>query len=200
MQLGWTLPFGWAGLWTVITIPWVQSDLRREKKAWQEGSLHGGIPYTDDPSAPTPRTRFESVQEHLPHLFPWVREKPSPPSTPPDGLVEDGAASGARTETEPPPSVCEKESPPSTLPDGPAEDGPAPRARTEAGAEPSSSVLEKEPDGLVEDGAASGAKAEPQSRPSDAEKPSRTSTPANDPVEDGMASGPRTERLYPPTE
>ncbi|KAJ5166010.1 hypothetical protein N7492_006306 [Penicillium capsulatum] len=80
--LGWTLPFAWAGLWTLITIPWVQSDLRREKKAWAENRGQGGIPWTDDITAPTARTRFESVQEHLPSFLPWVRDKQSTPSTP----------------------------------------------------------------------------------------------------------------------
>lgn len=80
--LGWSLPFAWAIVWTCITIPWVQSDLRREKKAWREGRVQGGVPFTDDISAPTARTRFRSVQENLPHLLPWVREKESNPSSP----------------------------------------------------------------------------------------------------------------------
>lgn len=80
--LGWALPFVWAGVWTCITIPWVQSDLRREKKAWREGRVQGGIPFTDDVSAPTARTRFRSVQENHPHLFPWAREKQEVPPSP----------------------------------------------------------------------------------------------------------------------
>ncbi|GAB1202503.1 hypothetical protein APSETT445_001120 [Aspergillus pseudonomiae] len=84
--LGWSLPFAWAGVWTLITIPWVQSDLRREKKAWAENRGQGGIPYTDDISAPADRTRLESIHEHL---WPWGREKnkekPSTQSTPSDG-------------------------------------------------------------------------------------------------------------------
>ncbi|KAJ5770315.1 uncharacterized protein N7511_002366 [Penicillium nucicola] len=56
--LGWSLPFAWAIVWTIITIPWVQSDLRREKKAWAENRGQGGIPWVDDISAPTARTRF----------------------------------------------------------------------------------------------------------------------------------------------
>lgn len=87
MQLGWTLPFAWAGVWTLITIPWVQSDLRREKKAWAENRGQGGIHWVDDITAPTARTRFESVQGAIPSLFPWGREKQSAPSTPgADGL------------------------------------------------------------------------------------------------------------------
>ncbi|KAA8648197.1 hypothetical protein EYZ11_000526 [Aspergillus tanneri] len=79
--LGWSLPFVWAGIWTLITIPWVQSDLRREKQAWQENRGQGGIPYTDDISAPSDQTRLET----LPQYLPWVREKASAPPTPCDG-------------------------------------------------------------------------------------------------------------------
>ncbi|PLB40581.1 uncharacterized protein BDW47DRAFT_123595 [Aspergillus candidus] len=75
--LGWSLPIVWAIVWTLITIPWVQSDLRREKQAWQENRAHGGIPFTDDVNATSARTRLESVQEHFPHILPWLREKPS---------------------------------------------------------------------------------------------------------------------------
>lgn len=34
--IGWTVPFIWAGIWTWITIPWVQRDLRREKENWEK--------------------------------------------------------------------------------------------------------------------------------------------------------------------
>ncbi|KAJ5122373.1 hypothetical protein N7448_003507 [Penicillium atrosanguineum] len=77
--LGWTLPFAWAGVWTLITIPWVQSDLRREKKAWAENRGQGGILWVDDIAAPTARTRFASVQDRF---TPWTRDKQSAPSTP----------------------------------------------------------------------------------------------------------------------
>lgn len=56
--------------------------MRREKKAWAENRGQGGIPWTDDITAPTARTRFKSVQEALPSLLPWAREKHSAPSTP----------------------------------------------------------------------------------------------------------------------
>ncbi|KAJ9200862.1 hypothetical protein DTO166G4_5795 [Paecilomyces variotii] len=85
--LGWALPFAWAGVWTAITIPWVQSDLRREKAAWAEHRGLGGIPYTDDINAPTPPTRFESVQDRLSFL-PFHREKQSAPTSSDDR--EDG--------------------------------------------------------------------------------------------------------------
>ncbi|GAD91682.1 hypothetical protein PVAR5_0255 [Paecilomyces variotii No. 5] len=78
--LGWSLPFAWAAVWTAITIPWVQSDLRREKKAWAEHHDLGGIPYTDDINAPTPRTRFESVQDRF-NFNPFHREKQSAPAS-----------------------------------------------------------------------------------------------------------------------
>lgn len=87
MQLGWALPFGWAILWTLITIPWVRSDLRREKKAWAEHRDYGGIPYTDDINAPTPLTRFESVQYRLPRLLSKRRQNRS--STITEGTNED---------------------------------------------------------------------------------------------------------------
>lgn len=33
-QLGWILPFLWAGVWTAITIPWVQRELTKEYEQW----------------------------------------------------------------------------------------------------------------------------------------------------------------------
>lgn len=59
----------------------MQSDLRREREAWTENRGQGGIPWTDDITAPTAQTRFTSVQEHLPHFL-RTREKQSAPSTP----------------------------------------------------------------------------------------------------------------------
>lgn len=67
----------------MITIPWVQSDLRREKKAWAENRGQGGIPWVDDISAPIARTRFASVQANV---WPWTRDNQNPPSTPSDGV------------------------------------------------------------------------------------------------------------------
>ncbi|KAF4763480.1 hypothetical protein HAV15_001889 [Penicillium sp. str.  len=95
--LGWTLPFVWAIIWTLITIPWVQSDLRREKKAWAENRGQGGIQWVDDISAPTARTRFASVQANI---WPWTRDDQSPPSTPSVGAekvpdVPSGVSNGA---------------------------------------------------------------------------------------------------------
>ncbi|CEJ58223.1 hypothetical protein PMG11_06888 [Penicillium brasilianum] len=82
--LGWTLPFAWAGVWTLITIPWVQSDLRREKKAWAENRGQGGIQYVDDITAPTARTRFASVQESF---LPWVQKQADPSAPFAEGAV-----------------------------------------------------------------------------------------------------------------
>ncbi|KAI9039618.1 uncharacterized protein KD926_009210 [Aspergillus affinis] len=86
--LGWTLPLVWAGVWTLITIPWVQSDLRREKQAWQDHRGQGGVPsYVDEVGEPSARTRLESVHERLPRFLSWGRypEKTSAPPTPSDG-------------------------------------------------------------------------------------------------------------------
>lgn len=33
-QVGWVLPFLWAGVWTAITIPWVQRSLSHEYEQW----------------------------------------------------------------------------------------------------------------------------------------------------------------------
>ncbi|KAJ6126370.1 hypothetical protein N7523_001982 [Penicillium sp. IBT 18751x] len=79
--LGWSLPFAWASIWTLITIPWVQSDLRREKLTWEETRGQGGIPFTDDITAPAAQTNFELVQERLPHSLPWIHGKQNVPST-----------------------------------------------------------------------------------------------------------------------
>lgn len=40
-QVGWTVPFIWAGIWTFITIKWVQKALQREKDNWycEKGSI-----------------------------------------------------------------------------------------------------------------------------------------------------------------
>ncbi|KGO74860.1 hypothetical protein PITC_043420 [Penicillium italicum] len=91
--LGWTLPFAWAIIWTLITIPWVQSDLRREKKAWAENRGQGGIRWVDDISAPTARTRFASVQANV---WPWTRDSNSAPSISSDhpDKVPDNVPSG----------------------------------------------------------------------------------------------------------
>ncbi|KAI1942741.1 hypothetical protein LOZ66_001147 [Ophidiomyces ophidiicola] len=69
--LGWSLPFVWAGLWVIITIPWVQADLRREKAAWSRGSMQGGEPFTDDIRAPTPHTQFVSTSGRLMSMIPF---------------------------------------------------------------------------------------------------------------------------------
>ncbi|ORY11254.1 hypothetical protein BCR34DRAFT_449818, partial [Clohesyomyces aquaticus] len=33
--VGWTVPFLWAGIWTAITIPWVQRSLKAEYAGWE---------------------------------------------------------------------------------------------------------------------------------------------------------------------
>lgn len=78
-QLGWSLPFAWAGIWTLITFPWVQAELRRERETWglvQQN--HGGVPFTDDITA-NPRTRMNSFQARI---LPFTtREKETPASS-----------------------------------------------------------------------------------------------------------------------
>lgn len=78
--LGWSLPFAWAIVWTLITIPWVQADLRREKEWWSQNHERVGITYTDDIYAPIPRTRLESVQHSI---LPWNRFSHGPSHGPP---------------------------------------------------------------------------------------------------------------------
>lgn len=34
---GWTVPFVWAGVWFLITIPWVQCLLEKEQRRWATG-------------------------------------------------------------------------------------------------------------------------------------------------------------------
>ena len=38
-SVGWALPFVWAGVWTAITFPYVQSWLRLEKKKWRDAKV-----------------------------------------------------------------------------------------------------------------------------------------------------------------
>ncbi|KAL1995137.1 hypothetical protein VTN49DRAFT_1324 [Thermomyces lanuginosus] len=83
--LGWALPFGWAGVWTLITFPWVQAELRREKATWGKIQGHTGVPYTDDITAYA-RTRLNSFQERV---FPFTREKPQPPPSPNSGPLHE---------------------------------------------------------------------------------------------------------------
>jgi len=73
--VGWTVPFLWAGLWTLITIPWVQADLRREKEAWARNSVQGNHPFTDDISGPILITRLLSVTGHLTSKFSFRSSK-----------------------------------------------------------------------------------------------------------------------------
>lgn len=78
----------------------MKSDLRREKQAWVEnrGHFQGGIPYTDDIAAPTPRTRLESVQEHLPHLLPFFREKQTSPAESSDTTNNNDTSNNSKAE------------------------------------------------------------------------------------------------------
>lgn len=44
--IGWTVPFGWAAVWTLITTKWVQRSLKIENRVWREEKEHrslGGV-------------------------------------------------------------------------------------------------------------------------------------------------------------
>ncbi|KUL83059.1 hypothetical protein ZTR_09931 [Talaromyces verruculosus] len=86
--LGWSLPFAWAGIWTLITFPWVRAELRRERETWglvQQN--HGGVPFTDDITA-NPRTRMNSFQARI---LPFTtREKQTSPESS-SAIEEPGA-------------------------------------------------------------------------------------------------------------
>ncbi|OJD16799.1 hypothetical protein AJ78_03042 [Emergomyces pasteurianus Ep9510] len=71
--IGWSLPIVWAGIWTLITIPWVQADLRKEKAAWAENVILDTEPYTDNVLGPKPRTRLLSTSGRLFSARPFQR-------------------------------------------------------------------------------------------------------------------------------
>jgi hypothetical protein len=73
--MGWTLPFVWAGLWTLITIPWVQADLRREKDACAKGLVQGDQAFTDYITGPLQITRLVSTTGHIVSKFPFRNTK-----------------------------------------------------------------------------------------------------------------------------
>jgi hypothetical protein len=35
-QIGWTVPFAWAGVWALVTTKWVQRSLAHEARIWTE--------------------------------------------------------------------------------------------------------------------------------------------------------------------
>jgi len=43
---GWAAPFAWAGVWTLVTIMWVQKDLKDEKEKWKGPELERVITST----------------------------------------------------------------------------------------------------------------------------------------------------------
>jgi hypothetical protein len=51
MNLGWGVPFLWAGIWAAITVPWVRSVMAKERKSWEEDTAIVG----DAPAALAPR-------------------------------------------------------------------------------------------------------------------------------------------------
>ncbi|EEH20379.2 hypothetical protein PABG_02638 [Paracoccidioides brasiliensis Pb03] len=76
--IGWTLPFVWAAIWTLITIPWVQADLRRERAGWAKNATRNIEPYADTIMGPKPETRFLSTSGRLFSMRPF--HKPGPTS------------------------------------------------------------------------------------------------------------------------
>ncbi|PGH09682.1 hypothetical protein AJ80_07633 [Polytolypa hystricis UAMH7299] len=93
--LGWTLPFVWAGIWTLITIPWVQADLRREKEAWRCNTFYNAEPYADTIAGPKPLTRFLSVSGRLASMLPFYK----PGTTVPE-VGKSGSENSARVALE----------------------------------------------------------------------------------------------------
>lgn len=63
----------WAGIWALITIPWVQVELRREKSAWARNPVQGAEPYTDNTTDPTPLTRLASASDRLFAMIPFYK-------------------------------------------------------------------------------------------------------------------------------
>lgn len=64
--VGWSAPFIWAGVWTVITYYYVLKKLREEQQAWAEEleEKAGGMPVTDvSPEV----TRDDLAPDELPH-------------------------------------------------------------------------------------------------------------------------------------
>ncbi|PGH35973.1 hypothetical protein GX50_01143 [[Emmonsia] crescens] len=77
--IGWSLPILWAGIWTLITIIWVQADLRKEKAAWAENVILDTEPYTDNIMGPKPKTRLLSTSGRLFSMRPF--QKPGSKNT-----------------------------------------------------------------------------------------------------------------------
>ncbi|PGH03658.1 hypothetical protein GX51_03922 [Blastomyces parvus] len=92
--IGWSLPILWAGIWTLITIPWVQADLRKEKAAWAENTTLDTEPYTDNILGPKPRTRLLSTSGRLLSMRPFQK----PGSQNKDGAADRASSSTTREE------------------------------------------------------------------------------------------------------
>ena len=48
---GWGVPFLWAGIWAAITVPWVQSAMKKERISWEEET---NVMKSTMPQPPTP--------------------------------------------------------------------------------------------------------------------------------------------------
>lgn len=81
VQVGWGVPYVWAALWTIITIPWVQADLRREKAAFsltRQNSILGPTPYADNRQKPKPLTHWGSASGRLMSHIPFHKPGTTP--------------------------------------------------------------------------------------------------------------------------
>ncbi|KAH8705256.1 hypothetical protein BGW36DRAFT_263589, partial [Talaromyces proteolyticus] len=95
--LGWSLPFAWAALWILITFPWVQAELRREKETWNRVPHYGGERFADDITV-NPRTRMNSFQARI---LPFGREKQiSPPGS--SAVTDETTANSPNFNSSPP--------------------------------------------------------------------------------------------------
>ncbi|TVY15725.1 hypothetical protein LARI1_G008152 [Lachnellula arida] len=49
--VGWAVPFIWAGIWAAITVPWIKSVMKYERKSWEEDATILGEAHKEiDPS------------------------------------------------------------------------------------------------------------------------------------------------------
>jgi hypothetical protein len=44
VQIGWTVPFAWGGVWALVTTKWVQMSLAQESKMWTEERNKAQLP------------------------------------------------------------------------------------------------------------------------------------------------------------
>lgn len=61
------MPFGWAGIWAAITVPWVRRDMRVERETWE---LDSGISPSKHQDRDKEKEEQEREQEKLPEPEP----------------------------------------------------------------------------------------------------------------------------------